>query len=88
LVTRGLSWSGNWNKSRRYISDKSIYGKKLSGFAKEEGTHFSLDIFIKTLEKISEAGMSESNFAERDHIPAPFKMEIVKDEEAVLKQKE
>jgi hypothetical protein len=37
---------------------KGFVEKKLSDFAKEEDTSFSPDIFIKTLRKISEAGMS------------------------------
>lgn len=31
--------------------------------------------------------MSESDFAKRDHIILPFKVKIVKDEEAILRRK-
>lgn len=47
--------------------------KELSDFEKEEDIIFLPDIFIKALRKISEADMSESDFAERDHIILPFK---------------
>ena len=42
--------------------------EKLYDFAKEESASFSPNIFLKTLRKRSEACMSESDFAERDHI--------------------
>ena len=59
---------------------KGSVEKKLSDFAKGEYTSFSPDISMKALRKTSEAGMSESDFAQRDHIIEPFKVKITKDE--------
>ena len=42
--------------------------KKLLDFAKGEDLCFSPNIFMNTLRKTSEAGMSELDFAQRDHI--------------------
>ena len=61
--------------------------KKLFDFAKGEDTSFSPDIFMKVLKKTSEAGMSESDFAQRDDIIEPFKVKVVKDEEVVSRRK-
>ena len=66
---------------------KKFVEEKLYSFAKEEDTPFSPDIFIKTLRKHSEVGMSESEFAERDHTVPPFKVKVVKDEEFVPRRK-
>jgi hypothetical protein len=42
---------------------------------------------MKALKKTSEAGISESDFAQRDHIIEPFKMKVIKDEEIVSRRK-
>ena len=42
---------------------------------------------MKALRKTSEAGMSELDFAQRDHIIEPFKVKVVKDEEVVSRRK-
>jgi len=61
--------------------------KKLLDFAKEEDLCFSPNIFMKALRKTSEAGMSELDFAQRDHIIEPFKVKIVKDQEVISRRK-
>jgi hypothetical protein len=61
--------------------------KKLLDFAKGEDSHFSPNIFMKALRKTSEAGMSELDFAQRDHIIEPFKVKIVKDQEVISRRK-
>ena len=61
--------------------------KKLLDFAKGEDLCFSPNIFIKGLRKTSEAGMSELDFAQRDHIIEPFKVKVIKDEEIVSRRK-
>jgi len=66
---------------------KELVEKKLFDFAKAEDISFSPDIFMKALRKPSEAGMSESDFAQRDHIIEPFKVKVIKDEEVVLRRK-
>ena len=42
---------------------------------------------MKALRKTSEAGMSELDFAQRDHIIEPFKVKVIKDEEIVSRRK-
>jgi hypothetical protein len=60
---------------------KEFVERKLSYFAKREDRCFSPDIFINALRKTSEAGMSESDFAQRSHIIEPyFKVKVVKEE--------
>ena len=59
----------------------------MSGFTKGEYTSFSPNIFMKALRKASEAGMSESDFAQRDHIIELFKVKVVKNEEVVSRRK-
>ena len=66
---------------------KKFVEEKLYSFAREEETFFSPDNFIKALRKCSEVGMSNSEFAERDHIVTPFKVKVVKNEEVVLRRK-
>jgi len=61
--------------------------KKLLDFAKGEDSHFSPNIFMKALRKTSEAGMSELDFAQRDHIIEPFKVKVVKDQEVISRRK-
>ena len=61
--------------------------KKLLDFAKGEDLCFSPNIFMKALRKTSEAGMSELDFAQRDHIIEPFKVKIVKDQEVISRRK-
>ena len=61
--------------------------KKLLDFAKGEDLRFSPNIFMKALRKTSEAGMSELDFAQRDHIIEPFKVKIVKDQEVISRRK-
>ena len=51
--------------------------KKLLDFAKGEDLCFSPNIFMNALRKTSEAGMSELDFAQRDHIPEPFKVKNI-----------
>ena len=59
----------------------------MSDFAKGEDVCFSPDIFMKALRKTPEAGMSESDFTQRDRVIEPFKVKIVKEEEVVSKRK-
>ena len=66
---------------------KGFVEKKLSDFAKREDICFSPDIFINALRKTSKAGMSESDFAQRDSIIEPFKVKVVKEEEVVPRRK-
>ena len=61
--------------------------KKLLDFAKGEDLCFSPNIFMNALRKTSEAGMSELDFAQRDHITEPFKVKIVKDQEVISRRK-
>ena len=61
--------------------------KRLLYFAKGEDLCFSPNIFMNALRKTSEAGMSELDFAQRDHIIEPFKVKVIKDEEVVLRRK-
>ena len=61
--------------------------KKLLDFAKGEDLCFSPNIFMNALRKTSEAGMSELDFAQRDHIIEPFKVKIVKDQEVISRRK-
>ena len=61
--------------------------KKLLDFGKGEDLCFSPNIFMKALRKTSEAGMSELDFAQRDHIIEPFKVKIVKDQEVISRRK-
>ena len=61
--------------------------KKLLDFAKGEDLCFSPNIFMNALRKTSEAGMSELDFAQRDHIIEPFKVKVVKEEEVVSRRK-
>ena len=61
--------------------------KKLLDFAKGEDLRFSPNIFMKALRKTSEAGMSELDFAQRDHITEPFKVKIVKGQEVISRRK-
>ena len=61
--------------------------KKLLDFAKGEDLCFSPNIFMKALRKTSEAGMSELDFTQRDHIIEPFKVKIVKDQEVISRRK-
>ena len=61
--------------------------KKLLDFAKGKDLCFSPNIFMKALRKTSEAGMSELDFAQRDHIIEPFKVKIVKDQEVISRRK-
>ena len=61
--------------------------KKLLDFAKGKDLCFSPNIFMNALRKTSEAGMSELDFAQRDHIIEPFKVKVVKDEEVVSRRK-
>ena len=61
--------------------------KKLLDFAKGEDLLFSPNIFMNALRKTSEAGMSELDFAQRDHIIEPFKVKIVKDQEVISRRK-
>ena len=61
--------------------------KKLLDFAKGEDLRFSPNIFMKALRKTSEVGMSELDFAQRDHIIEPFKVKIVKDQEVISRRK-
>ena len=61
--------------------------KKLLDFAKGEDLCFSPNIFLNALRKTSEAGMSELDFAQRDHITEPFKVKIVKDQEVISTRK-
>ena len=49
--------------------------------------HFSPDIFMKALRKTSEAGMSESDFAQRDRIIEPFRVKVVKESRSCFKTK-
>ena len=66
---------------------KEFVEKKLFNFAKGEDLRFSPNIFMKALRKTSEAGMSELDFAQRDHIIEPFKVKIVKDQEVISRRK-
>ena len=66
---------------------KKFAKNKLYSFAKEENTCFSPDNFIPASRKTSEAGISESDFAQRDHIIEPFKVKIVKDQEVISRRK-
>ena len=66
---------------------KEFVEKKLLDFAKGEDLCFSPNIFMKALRKTSEAGMSELDFAQRDHIIEPFKVKIVKDQEVISRRK-
>ena len=66
---------------------KEFVEKKLFDFAKGEDLCFSPNIFMKALRKTSEAGMSELDFAQRDHIIEPFKVKIVKDQEVISRRK-
>ena len=61
--------------------------KKLLDFAKGEDLCFSPNIFMNALRKTSEAGMSELDFAQRDHITEPFKVKVVKDQEVISRRK-
>jgi hypothetical protein len=66
---------------------KGFVEKKLYGFAKEKDTCFSPGVFMKTLRKTSEAGMSESDFAQRDRIVEPFKVKVVKEKGVFSRRK-
>ena len=66
---------------------KEFVEKKLLDFAKGEDLLFSPKIFMNALRKTSEAGMSELDFAQRDHIIEPFKVKIVKDQEVISRRK-
>ena len=61
--------------------------KELSDFAKGEYISFSPTIFMKALRETSEAGIPESDFAQRDQIIEPFKVKVIKDKEVVSRRK-
>ena len=58
---------------------KGFVEKKVVWFCKGRRYMFIARHFYESLKKNSEAGMSESDFAQRDRIIEPFKVKIVKE---------